>query len=242
MTGKADILDAIRRLAEANGGIAVGKVRFARMTGISEAQWSGKYWINWSDAVAEAGYKPGSMNAAIPDGVVFDALADLVRSLGRYPGAAHLKMQKRTNPSFPNVGVFERMGSRAEVAARLIAHCGDNPTLADVVAICEPIAAKAAKEPVASMAGPGPQPGVVYLMKSGRHYKIGRSNSAGRRAYELAIQLPERLETVHVIETDDAIGIERYWHLRFAAQRLNGEWFSLTAADVAAFKRRKRFM
>jgi len=69
VTEKADILDAIRRLAEANGGVAVGKVRFARMTGISEVQWSGKYWINWSDAVAEAGYEPGSMNAAIPDDV-----------------------------------------------------------------------------------------------------------------------------------------------------------------------------
>jgi len=114
--------------------------------------------------------------------------------------------------------------------------------MADVVAICEPIAAKAGQQSVPSTAGTGPQPGVVYLMKSGRHYKIGRSNSAGRRAYELAIQLPERLETVHVIETDDAIGIERYWHLRFAAQRLNGEWFALTTADVAAFKRRKRFM
>lgn len=140
------------------------------------------------------------------------------------------------------MGVFQRIGNRAQVAARLIAHCGDDPAMADVVAIREPIAAKAGKEPISSMAGPGPQPGVVSLMNSGRDYKSGRSNSAGRRAYERAIQLPERMETVHVIETDDAIGIERYWHLRFAAQRLNGEWFALTAAHAAVFERRKRFM
>lgn len=79
-------------------------------------------------------------------------------------------------------------------------------------------------------------------MKSGVHYKIGRTNSVGRRAYELAIQLPERLELVHSFETDDPVGIERYWHERFATRRANVEWFKLTTADVTAFRRRRTFM
>lgn len=78
----------------------------------------------------------------------------------------------------------------------------------------------------------------VYLMLSGRHYRIGRSNHVGRRSYEVAIRLPERLEVVHEIETDDPEGIEAYWYRRFAAQRANGDWFSLTPSEVAAFKRR----
>lgn len=86
---------------------------------------------------------------------------------------------------------------------------------------------------------PSQDAGFVYLMKSGHFYKVGRSNSAGRREYELAIQLPEKAITVHTIRTDDPVGIEEYWHKRFDSKRKNGEWFALEASDVAAFRRRK---
>ena len=81
--------------------------------------------------------------------------------------------------------------------------------------------------------------GHVYLMRSGEFHKIGRTNLLGRREYELAIQLPDKLEKIHVIKTDDARGIEAYWHHRFRAKRRNGEWFKLAPEDVGAFKRRK---
>lgn len=76
-------------------------------------------------------------------------------------------------------------------------------------------------------------------MKSGRFYKVGRSHAAGRREYEIGIQLPESLRTIHMIRTDDPTGIEEYWHKRFAAKRKKGEWFDLNAADISVFRRRK---
>lgn len=75
-------------------------------------------------------------------------------------------------------------------------------------------------------------------MKSGRFYKIGRSNDSGRRRYEIGTKTPEPVELIHELRTDDPVGIERYWHERFAEKRTNGEWFTLTRRDVHAFTSR----
>jgi hypothetical protein len=100
-------------------------------------------------------------------------------------------------------------------------------------------------EPASDAEGTGATPpkfGYVYLLKHGsRHeYKIGRTNNPLRREGEIGIQLPEKLQPVHYIKTDDPAGAESYWHTRFASKRKKGEWFALTAQDVRAFKRWKR--
>jgi hypothetical protein len=62
------------------------------------------------------------------------------------------------------------------------------------------------------------------LLKVGREkrYKIGKTNLVERRRDQISIQLPEDLELLHAIKTDDATGIEAYWHKRFEAKKPRG--------------------
>lgn len=81
--------------------------------------------------------------------------------------------------------------------------------------------------------------GFVYMVRMGKHYKIGKTFAVPRRHREIALELPEKLEPVHVIRTDDPTGIEAYWHKRFQEKRTNSEWFALSLDDVRIFKKRK---
>ena len=71
-------------------------------------------------------------------------------------------------------------------------------------------------------------------------YKNGKSLDTVRRGQELRTQMPQDLELIHEIKTDDPFGIEKYWHKRFEKKRLNREWFNLSSDDIKAFKRWRR--
>ena len=179
------------------------------------------------------------MQTAYSQDVLFEKFIGLARELGRFPVGTEVRMKARSDDSFPWHNTFARFGSKQQFAAKILDYCKGRSGYDDIRALCTPIAATARDENANDETDPEVVIGFVYLMKSGRHYKIGRSNAAGRRQYELAIQLPEKLSTVHSIRTDDPAGIEDYWHRRFADKRMNGEWFALTASDVKAFKHRK---
>ena len=87
-----------------------------------------------------------------------------------------------------------------------------------------------------------PAKGFVYLCQHGhrKEYKIGKTNKPIRREGELKTELPEELQPIHYIQTDDPSGVESYWHDRFSEKRKNGEWFDLSGEDVRAFKRWKK--
>jgi hypothetical protein len=234
---KQHILTEIKRTAKENSGEPLGIARFSQETGISVADWHGKFWARWGDALLEAGFRPNQFKKAYPDDDLVEKFISLIGELGRFPVRGELKMRSRADEHFPSHNVFARLGSKQQLATKILSYCERHSGYEDVVALCGSIASKTV---TAFDAAPDDTTiGYVYLMKSGAYYKLGRSNAAGRREYELSIQMPEKLITVHTIRTDDPVGIEAYWHQRFETKRKNGEWFDLSATDVKAFKRRK---
>jgi hypothetical protein len=49
------ILGEIKRTADLNGGIPLGRQRFYKEAGIRVADGEGKFWVSWGDAIREAG-------------------------------------------------------------------------------------------------------------------------------------------------------------------------------------------
>jgi Meiotically up-regulated gene 113 len=238
---KADILSEIVRTATANGGVPLGFVRFASETGIKKYDWFGKHWSTWGDAVREAGFTPNKLNSAYNNEFLLAKYAELARQLGRIPAVGDLLLKCRTDPDFPSKNTFERFGSKVEMIKTLLKFCQSHPGFESVAEQCEDYL-RSLKPDKDDPPSPKVAIGYVYLMKHGsrREYKIGRTNNPLRREGEIGIELPEKLEPIHVIETDDPAGIEAYWHRRFAEKRLKNEWFALTVDDVRAFKRWRR--
>lgn len=246
---KEHILSEINRTAQANGGVPLGRERFSQETGIKETELYGKYWVRWSDAIREAGFEPNRLQAAYSEEFLIEKFIGLVRELGRFPVSAELRMRARSDDSFPSHTVWAtRFGSRHQLAARILDYCKGRAGYDDVLALCAPRVEHQKSEEPEIDASPvnsdaTTKEGYVYLalLKLGRErrYKIGKAVLVERRRDQISLQLPEDLELVHTINTDDSYGIEEYWHKRFAAKNTKGEWFSLSHEDVQAFKRRK---
>jgi len=231
---KEAILADIRRFAAENDGNPPGVKAFENLTGITQGKWRGVYWARWSDALAEAGFAPNAMIGRRDSDDLLRKVANLCRRLGKMPTNSDMRLYVRTDPTFPN--------------DKTVAHHFGRMT--DLVAALRKLSALPEYEDIASMLpdegqaqssvglAKGMSEGAVYLLRSGQHYKIGRSDQIERRLKEISIALPEATTLIHTIRTDDASGIEAYWHKRFADRRMNGEWFRLTAEDVKAFRRR----
>ena len=233
---KEHILSEIKRIASGNGGKAPGKLLFQQETGIAESDWYGKLWVRWSDAVAEAGLTPNEKQERLPGDMVLNKYAEVCRHYGKPPSNAELRFFARRTPGFISPNTFAKhFGSKEGVIAALRNRAierGED----DLISILK---VKASLPPSEVAGTLKMAEGWVYLLKSGNHFKIGRSDELERRVKQISIALPEKVELVHGIRTDDPPGIEAYWHRRFAERRANGEWFKLLPADIRAFKRRK---
>jgi hypothetical protein len=241
---KLEILREIKRTAEENGGTPLGWRKFRTVTGISDSEWLGKHWARWSDAIAAAGLAPNEMTVAYDADHLLNLYAAYALELDRLPTAADLRLKRRKDVCYPDATVYQRLCTKLELVKRLEAFCETRAEYVRVLQLCSEYykkqqnpkdALRAANNTIATM-------GYVYLYQHGgqKQFKIGKTNNAIRREGELRLLLPEKLEPLHTIQTDDPAGVELYWHRRFATKRLEGEWFALSVEDVRAFKRWRR--
>jgi hypothetical protein len=232
------ILAEIRRVTNENGA-APGVRVFANATAIPQHAWKGKYWRAWSDALVEAGFTPNALNEAIQDADLVLSLIMLTRKLKRFPAQVDVQMERHKNETFPSEKPFRRLGAQAQRIEAVRRYVDEHAEYMDV----RPYLPSASDGTLDDPADPGSTrelvDGYVYMLKLGKHYKVGRSEAVPTRHRQINLELPEKAVLVHKIGTDDCAGIEAYWHQRFAAKRTNGEWFVLRREDVSAFKRRK---
>ena len=240
---KESIITEIQRTASDNGGVPLGQTTFERETGISTSSWRGKYWRNWGDAVRAAGFAANLRNEAHEQSFLIMNLARLTKQNRRFPTYADMRLEREANNSFPAHQPLTRLGTVAERVELVRRYAIENPEYKEIL---EFLPQTPDDDDTSSLQPTSTLDGYVYmgLLKVGREkrYKIGKTNHVERRRDQISIQLPEDLEHVHSIKTDDATGIEAYWHKRFEAKRTKGEWFVLSREEVQAFKRRKSFM
>ena len=237
---KSHIIEEIIRTAKENHGIPLGTGSFEKATGVKKTDWYGKYWAKWGDAVKEAGFKPNAMKSAYDKDYLIEQMILLIREVKRFPAQGDIKMKSFNTDGFPDHGTFNnRLGLKHEMVQKILSYCNGKSEYQDIVEMCNNVHDTHKIENEDEPKEDDIQLGYVYLMKSGKYYKIGKSDCVEKRHYELGVKLPEELKIIHKIKTDDPYGIEAYWHKRVEGKRKGGEWFDLLVNDVNAFKRRK---
>ena len=81
------------------------------------------------------------------------------------------------------------------------------------------------------------RPGYVYVLRSTTGaYKIGYATNPADRLKTFTVKLPFEVEYELLIKTDDMRALEAELHERYTDKHINGEWFALTADDLAELR------
>ena len=194
---KPHILDEIRRTAAENGGKALGQNRFRNETEIKEYDWKA-HWARWGDALVEAGFAPNQLQAAIRKEELVKRYVELAMELGHLPVHAEIRLKRRRDAEFPSSDTFhDRFGNKQELIRAVFEYSKSIGGFDEVACWCDKYLSQrllarpnvGRDRPVREVAF-----GSVYLAKSGRYYKIGKSNAAGRREYELGFAITREIE------------------------------------------------
>jgi predicted Rdx family selenoprotein len=233
------ILAEIQRIARECGGTAPGEALFKRLTAITRAQWYPDFWLRWSEARVEAGFAPGKFDNKHTKEVLLQMYVGFVKELGRVPVEGEIIRKRKHDKSFPNRQAFQRFGAKSALLEEVIRYCKLHDDLV-TAAMVEQELAETNTRAIDQAPTSETVHGYVYLQQAGSKYRIGASNSPGRRVDEIDRASPDEVKCIWEIETDDMFNVEGYWHKRFEKKRVKRDWFKLSSADVSAFKRWKK--
>jgi hypothetical protein len=241
---KERLVELLRRIARENGGQPPGDPRFFRETKLTKnALWDVGI-RSYGDLCELAGFPRNRFKQRKTPDQLFEPLAILTAKLQRFPDDTDRRMAHRQDATFPSQTAFlTAQREKGPLDHQLFEWCRLRPEHSLANEIVQSHLSWQSERPKRHKAGRAVN-GYIYLMRygsSGRDYKLGMTEQVSRRHTQIAGMSPYDVRLVHVIETDDPAGIERYWKRRFESKRLQDkdEIFRLLPEDVIAFKWRK---
>lgn len=238
MYTKEQILNLIKLEAKNNNNKPVSEKVFQENTGVKSYYWQ-KYWPRFGDAQEEAGFKRNKfLKISQRDDVLFEKFVVLIRELNKWPTKGEMVVKHNNDKRFPSdTSFYKRYGNKIDVVQEILEYASKH-NYSDIIKICQKeVRGTQNIKNNQTIKDDNLRVGWIYLFRSGKNYKIGKSYDPMRRNYEIGLKLPDENELIHKVKVDDIDGMEKYWHQRFKSKRKNGEWFNLSADDVKAMKR-----
>ena len=183
-------------------------------------------FASYGEAREAAGFARGSMRIAYSDDELLAPLVVLLRTKKRWPIIGEFRAGHHTTAECPSHEAYLSAERREPLRERLLRWCGTEAQYSDIIAHLSSTASGRAARERTPARGAKVVTGQVYLMRygtRGNDYKIGISDTVGRRESQLDMMSSSDVRKVHVIETGDPRGIEAYWHERFKDRRVNAD-------------------
>src|SRR5205807_7065224 len=106
-----------------------------------------------------------------------------------------LRVKAHNDPEFPSEKTIRsRFGAKPRLISRVIKYFSDQNEFNDVVALCQQYKSPSHVTDENQVPFDDSEFGYVYLAKSGRFYKIGRTNATGRRNTRLGFSFPRSFQ------------------------------------------------
>jgi hypothetical protein len=171
---KESIVSAYNNLVRARG-VLVGAGVFEGEKGISRYYWAGGHWRSWSEFQKYAGHSPNLPTQKIADEIVLERFAELALEQERIPTGSDLVLKRKTDPLFPNPTCFRRWGNRDRLLRQVVDYGAGKEQFAHVLELLRSGISSSLDRRLEAFNTNG----FVYLIRSGRYYKLGPHERGG---------------------------------------------------------------